>query len=169
MSGLRKTLICVATGFVFWLPGIVLHAIRGHHFGVHRFDIVGILVLPVVASALGLKILVRRVQVPFRHDTIALWMLLGIWMLGPLCTTIGSSFSGGGFTQPGGWLIVLLGIVLFAPLTFMMSAYDGTLGPLAVVTLWFGVLGVIGLSKRLRERRKAPVSFSSGNRTQDVR
>jgi hypothetical protein len=162
MKRWREILICAGTGFAFWLPSIVLHATRGYHFGAARFDMISVLILPIITSAIALELLVRSGCVSFRRGAITLWLLLGIWMLGPLSTTISSSFSGGGFTQPAGWVLVVAGIVLFAPITFMTSTYDGTLGPLAVVTLWFCIAGLIGLSKRSSE---PPPAGAAGGRS----
>ena len=148
-------LVYLVAGIAFWLPSIGAHAVRGNQFGGLPIDLVGVIILPVVASWGALELLVRKRSGHSGRGAIALWMLLGIWMLGPLCTMIGASFSGGGFIQPGTWHMILLGLVLFVPLTFMMSTYDGTLAALAVVSVSFMVTAVISLSIRRRQRAQA--------------
>jgi hypothetical protein len=49
-------------------------------------------------TLLAVELLYRKHGSLSRRGTIALWLLLGIWMFGPLCTTIGATFAGGGFT-----------------------------------------------------------------------
>jgi hypothetical protein len=146
----------VAAGATFWIPSILIHALRGTAFGNSGLDILAVSVLPVVASLVTREIIYRKQRTVSRRGTIALWMLLGIWLFGPLGTTIGATFSGGGFTQPGAWQMLLLGIPLFLPLTFMMSAYDGTLVALAVATIWFIIAGIVSLARNgLRQRPSA--------------
>lgn len=133
-------------GVAFWLPSILMHAVRGHDFGMSHFDGFAVLVLPLVTSLVVWEMLYRYHH--SRRGTVALWMLLGVWLFGPLCTTLGATFSGGGFMTSEGWLMLLVGIPLFIPLTFISSTYDGTLGALAVVTACFIIAGLVGLLKR---------------------
>jgi hypothetical protein len=71
-------------------------------------------------------------------------MLLGIWLFGTVCTTLGATFSGGGFGQPEAWYVIRLSLMgLFIPLTFMTSAYDGTLLSLLGVSIAFIIAGII--------------------------
>jgi Na+-driven multidrug efflux pump len=128
-----------------------MHAVRGHDFGGSPFDLEAILALPIITSLFVWQMLYRHYR--SRRGTVALWMLLGVWLFGPLCTTFGATFSGGGFTTWAGWLTLLLGIPLFIPLTFMSSTYDGTLGALAVVTVFFAIAGAVSL---LRKRPLTP-------------
>ncbi|MBI4583093.1 MAG: hypothetical protein HY717_03610 [Planctomycetes bacterium] len=148
--------IYVSMGVSFWLPGIAIHAIRSDRFGCSAIDLVGVWILPVVASLVTLEALARRCSNRSSRGAIALWMLLGIWMLGPLGMMMGSSFSGGGFNQQGTGQLLLIGLVFFVPITFMMSTYDGTLGALAVITVWFIVAAIVSLSHRWSEPPSAP-------------
>jgi len=138
----------VAAGLTFWIPGIFLHAFRREDFGDSTLDSLAVLVLPVVTTFLVLEFFYRKHQRSLRRGIIGLWMLLGIWMSGPLCTTLGATFTGGGFSQPQAWSMLLVGVLLFVPLTFMMSAYDGTLLALLGVTIWFIIVGVVSFVRR---------------------
>jgi hypothetical protein len=155
MTRLRRFTICWLSGFSFWLPSIIVHAIRGNQFGSGPFDIIVVIVLPAVTAVLALGALLRRRPEGFSRYSTALWLLLGIWMLGSLCTMIGASFSGGGFTQPGTWRMVLLGTVTVVPFTFMASTYDGTLGALGIVTICLFVIAIKDLAIRWSKRAKA--------------
>jgi hypothetical protein len=72
-----------------------------------------------------------------------------IWFVGPFMMAVGASFSGGGFARANGWRIFTLAILLFVHFTWMMSAYGGTLGALAIVTIWFIIAAKRGLTPRL--------------------
>ena len=52
----------------------------------------------------------------------------------------------------GGWFFSHLTIV---PFTFMVSTYDGTLGALAVVTMWLFVVAIKDSTTRWSERATA--------------
>ena len=65
--------------------------------------------------------------------SIAFYMLLGVWLLGPLSMIISATFNGAGFhTGEGGWISLALGIVPIY--TFIMSAYDGSVLGLIIAT-----------------------------------
>ena len=82
---------------------------------------------------------------------------VGIWYFGPFCMMISASFSGGGFLLSEVWRSIALAALLFVPYTFVMSTYDATLGALLVVTIWFFVIGAVGLTRRFR-----PIAKSAG-------
>ncbi|HTC65309.1 MAG TPA: hypothetical protein VK709_20885 [Candidatus Saccharimonadales bacterium] len=86
----------------------------------------------------------RRVGLP---------LMLGVWTLGGLFITAGSSFSGGGFVGPdgfrGGVFITLIGLV--PPITYILATYDGSLGALVLATL---AAVLIAVKERSRERRQ---------------
>lgn len=144
MKRLRWILAYIGGGLAFWLPGLVAQAIRGNQFGSSLGDLIGVNILSVIAPWVALELLDRKRSGQPRRGTIALWMLLGIWVLGPLCITIGASFLGDEFT----WLMMLRSLILLLPLTLMMSVYQGTIIALALITVWFLLAGIISLSKR---------------------
>ena len=138
--------IYIGSGAAFWLPSVVVHAIRGFDFGNSRFDIIAVLLLPVLAAILVLELLDRYRIGGCRRRMIAGWMLFGIWFLGPLMMNFGATFSGGGFARPGTWQTFVSAATLFIPFTWMMSAYDGTLGALVVITVWLVIVALRGLT-----------------------
>ena len=73
-------------------------------------------------------------------------MLLGIWMLGPLCIMFANTTpTHGGFTVPGTGWVVLLGAVTVVPVTLFMSLMSGDLFVLALVTVLFNLLALADL------------------------
>ncbi len=144
-------------GTSFWVPSVVIHAVRGYEFGAARSDIILITLVPIITAGLTLEIISRSHIGPYTRTAVALWILLGIWFFGPFCMMISASFSGGGFLSPEPWLSLASATVLFVPYTFMMSTYDATLAGLLIVTIWFFVVGAMGLTRRFR-----PIAISNG-------
>jgi hypothetical protein len=149
MKLLFAVLIYIVSGVAFWIQSMVIHAIRGANFGGSIYDLIAISLLPVVAAVVTLEMIDELRIGDCRRGIMAVWMLVGIWVLGPLMMTIGASFSGGGFARPDTWQMLALAIPLFMHFTWMMSAYDGTLGALVVVTVWFVIAARRGLTPRL--------------------
>jgi hypothetical protein len=134
----------------FWLPDSLWHAIRGSNFS--GADVLAITVLmPLTLFITYLFVKGRPTDEPRRY--IGLPMMLGVWMLGGFFITVGSSLSGGGFVGPdgirGGVFITLIGLV--PPFTYVLAAYDASLGALMLATL---AAILIGVKERSRERRQ---------------
>ncbi len=84
---------------------------------------------------------------PRRH---VVWpMLLGVWLLGGFFMTVGASFSGGGFAGANGsrGAVTLILTSVVPIVTFMMSAYDGSLFALLIVSGAALVMIVVGGAK----------------------
>jgi len=136
----------VVPGLLFWTPSVVLHALRGNRFsnldmvvltaGLPTFS--GICLFLIWRTWGGFRTRVHRVALP----------VLGVWLLGPLMITVSASFSGGGFSQAGAWQAVGVGTVFFPIFTFMMSAYDGTLGAVLLASLCLPLLAILNGPKR---------------------
>jgi hypothetical protein len=139
----------IVSGVAFWIPSVVIHAIQGVKFGGSIYDVIAISLLPVLAAVVALEMIDKLRIGGCRRGIIAIWMLVGIWILGPLMMTVGASFSGGGFVRPDAWRMLALAVPLFLHFTWMMSAYDGTLGALVIVTIWFVIAAKRGLTPRL--------------------
>ena len=57
MKVLFAPLIYIGSGVAFWIPSVVVHAIRGFEFGSSRFDIIAVFLLPVLAAVIVLNTL----------------------------------------------------------------------------------------------------------------
>lgn len=148
----------------FWGPNIVLSAVR-HLISRPPGDIferVGwgflFLILPQfllpLASVAGFAIVskLRRVQAARTFCFIALSMLLGIWILGPLAMAINTFVEQGGYLNPEGWHMIPLSTAFFPISTFIGSTYEGMLFAviLASFCLFFLAVGVpAGFYKKL--------------------
>lgn len=132
----RNLLHAAIGGAAFWVPSIFLHALKGADFLLVNWGL--------LASAQPLSTLVIFVAICFlgRSGTTprscARWMLLGIWVLGPLCLFISATFDGGGFAQDWAWLGVVIATLFFPLFTLWLSLYDGSLIGLLVSSSLLG-------------------------------
>jgi hypothetical protein len=128
----------------FWTPDVIVHSIAGHSFSVVHATILTFL-LPV---AFGCAYLLAVRQYRDSAVPIFLPMVIGVWALGGLFMTVGTSFCGGGLAylwSLEAWRDVLLGFL--PPFTFIMATYDGSL-----VALLFASLGVLLASYGLERK-----------------
>ena len=148
MSGLKSSLLSVVLGAgLFWIPDIALHAVAATGLAAgHVLVLTGL--LPITCG-LGFAYRCRAQMKVAMRLTVAGLMVLGVWLFGPLAMTAGATFSGGGFSQSEAPVLPgLLGMTAMFPLTtFMMSAYDGTLGALVVVTILLPIVAVLSRPK----------------------
>ena len=96
--------------------------------------------VPAVAS-MGYFILRRR-QLE-RSPSLALFMLLGIWMFGPLGVGLASQAKGGTFLNAGNISDFLMLWAMFPITTIMMSTYSGSLGGVYLATILFVIYAVV--------------------------
>ena len=108
-------------GISFWLPVAGVELLRKGEMN----PIVGT-ILP-FAAQLGCYVAFARFR--STRQRVALAMLVGLYLLGPLFMEIGATAGGGGFSQFHGWRdagFVLL-CSIFPPATLMLSTYHMTL------------------------------------------
>lgn len=96
-------------------------------------------VSPAVTIVAYYKVLIKRWQAP-KSGIAILWMLLGIWVLGPLFVAIGAIPHGGTFLDSDHLTEFFLLWLAFPLSTFVMSTYSGSLGGVLLVT--FALLGI---------------------------
>ena len=126
------------TGLVFWTPNVVVHWIIAYRFS--GFVVIGLTVLLPVTTILFFRTVSWPSPKLESRLSRALFALLGIWILGPAMLTFGSSFCGGGLTQPDAWRFFVFGTILFPLFTLVMPAYDGTFFALLLTTLLLPIL-----------------------------
>jgi len=137
----RKALLNAIIGSAaFWVPSVILHALRGADFSLLHWGLLGFMELFSTLAAFLTLCLALRVAAASR--VCALLMLLGIWVLGPSWMFISFTFDEGGFAKSWAWLGVLTATVLFPIVTPLMSFYDGSLMGLLITT---AVLGLAAL------------------------
>lgn len=134
-----KTLAYILIGGVaFWAPDILIPAFRRST----AVDAIGALSMTILLPAVLVAVyfVIRRYAKPDKQaPSIALFLGIGVWLLGPLCMMFAWTFVGGGFAKMEGVGYMLLCSV-FPPGTFMMSTYDGSLGALVLVSILVVVL-----------------------------
>ncbi|MEW6128913.1 MAG: hypothetical protein AB1757_17885 [Acidobacteriota bacterium] len=131
-------------GLVFWLPSILLHLARGNNFsGMDVLLLTAILPVTTLLSYVVILKFWKSLEFPF--EIRAIFLLLGIWILGPLYMMVEASFLGGGFTSSEGLRVVFLGTLLFPIFTPILATHKGTLGAIVITTLVH--LALISLSK----------------------
>jgi hypothetical protein len=123
----------------------------------HKLLWLALLTLAVPAGTAGVCLLVRR-RFPQHARAVPLWMLFGIWALGPLGIAVGMIPLGGTFLTADhirGFLLVWL---LFPLATFTMSTYSGSLGGVMLVTVVLGcaVIWSPRLAAASNNRRRGP-------------
>ena len=124
-------LILIALGgAAFWAPDVLYH-VRTDELSKQDISVLTFL-LPtslLICYTTVLLLKGRRGGGP----SIALYMLLGIWLLGPLSMMISATFDGAGFhTGEASWISLALGVVPIY--TFIMAAYDGSVLALLIVS-----------------------------------
>lgn len=130
----------LSAGLLFWIPSVLYHWVRGNKFG--GIDVAFLTLLLPILSCWCLLAIWKHWRKPANRISRCLLGIVGIWLLGPLMMAISASFSGGGFARSGGRQFVAMGTALFPIFTYMMSAYDGTLAAILLVTLCLGVLAL---------------------------
>ncbi len=140
----RRGKLMLLGALSFWLPDVLLHAVRGFDFaGLDAIFLTVGLPLACLPAYLWAKRLYGNAVLA------APWMLLGVWLLGGFFMQVGASFSGGGFAVGAlSDLTVLLLLSLFPPATFMMATYDGSLLALLLVTALAVVLWIVEATRR---------------------
>jgi hypothetical protein len=121
-------------GLSFWLPDVAVHLSFGHAFDSPQVRVITFL-MP--ATFLAGYLMARRFAAKRDFKWVGVAMLLGVWLTGGLFMALAATASQGGFAGPdgvrGGFLMAMLGTL--PPFTYMMSAYDGSLGALLAATV----------------------------------
>ncbi len=114
----------------YWVPDILIHWLWPLHVWIALLTFL----VPAVVGIIWF-LLSRRPSYSRFPVGLPLFMLLGIWMLGPLGLAIGMLPGGGTFLeaeQLGGFFMVW---AMFPISTFIMSTYSGSLGGVCLATL----------------------------------
>ena len=156
--GMKKYLLpIISAALLFWVPDVVVHLIAGRSFSGADVRLMTVLI-PLICVT-GFMVCPKLCYGRLWNATEAMVAVGGIWLMGPLATMVAATFSGGGFAAaPYRSLgeILMLGTLLFPIYTFMLSAYDGTLFALMIVTV---ILLVYAIIRMVYENcRSAPAS-----------
>ncbi|SRR6266568_2638401 len=112
----------------FWLPVILVFAVERRNVN---------MVIANLMAILGFLICwaIRRWLYPQGRQSI--WILLGLYFLGPILLSTATTFANGGFTQIHGWTDIrrLLIASVFPPVQFLLAATSGLWPSLLLVTV----------------------------------
>jgi hypothetical protein len=142
-------------GVAFWLPSIIMHALRGYDFSAPEERALSFIEPLTTLATFVLICLVQRKRATLKRC--ALWILLGIWILGPACLFLSATFAGGGFAKNPAWIDLLVATVFFPVVTPWMSLYDGSFVGLLVTSLILGAAS-LDLPAILFRRGRSPIS-----------
>jgi hypothetical protein len=78
---------------------------------------------------------VNRYQQASDGPSVAIFMLLGIWVFGSTAMMVAASFYGAGFLMSRSDLMTVITLGLLPPYTLMMAAYDGSVFGLVFASL----------------------------------
>ncbi len=118
----------------FWLPDTVCHAITDSKFNGTDVKLITVL-MPL--TLLAMYVFLKRKPENEAQRNVGLPMMLGVWMLGGFFISVGGLLGGGYAGRTDGFQsaldITVMGLV--PPLTYILSAYDGSIFALLVATL----------------------------------
>jgi hypothetical protein len=90
-----------------------------------------------------------------------LFMLLGIWALGPLAIAVTMQFLGGTILDIDKLQGFLMVWAAFPASTFMMSTYSGSLGGLIISTILLLILSLVASSKRRASNKRLQIDAAT--------
>ena len=126
----HRAVIALLGAVSFWGPITLIELLAGADF----FSLELSSVLPL--TTLFLSYFRSRQHYEHTVTSVSVWMLLGVYVLGPLFMAIAATPYEGGFSQFHGWNQVkfLLLAMVFPPLTLVLSGYHGTIFGLLATT-----------------------------------
>jgi hypothetical protein len=126
----RSFVFILLGGIAFWAPVSSIEFVTRHELNL----VLGSLLPP--ATLLACYGLIGLKQKLLSRAT-SLWMLLGVYMLGPLFMMISATPVQGGFSQFHGWSAIayLLFCTVVPVMTLMLSGYDKTILGVIVATV----------------------------------
>ena len=124
----------------YWLPDILIQWLRPTQ---QVWIVLLTFIVPAIVFATWLALSRHHLHAGFRVG-LPLFMLLGVWLFGPLGIAIGMVPNGGTFLVPDqlGQFLVLWAMFPFT--TFVMSTYSGSLGGVGLATLVLLIAAIVG-------------------------
>lgn len=117
-------------GLCFWGPELLIYAWTRHET---NWTVITCLLPSTLLAAYFLVLFLRGARP--ENPSAAIYMFLGVWLLGSTAMLLGSTFQGAGlYTGADSLLAVPMG--LFPPYTCIMATYDGSLVALLLTLLF---------------------------------
>jgi hypothetical protein len=128
-------------GVAFWLPDVLYDYVKRS-----EPTATGIWALTLIMPfAVSVAYLLMKSRAPANTRSLALSMLLGVWLLGPTMIGLGQTFRGAGLRDIHAVAVIIFGTV-FPPLILIMAGYD-----LSIMALLLGTVSLL-LARRIYER-----------------
>jgi hypothetical protein len=127
----RYALYSTAGAVAYWMPDVLVHCL----LPLDRVCILLLTVLPPAAVIVSAILLSRHPSPSRSRVAVPMFMLLGIWALGPIAIAIGAIPTGGTFLERANLAGFLAIWAIFPISTWMMATYSGSLGGLGLATL----------------------------------
>lgn len=125
LGPIARYIVIGAVGF--WLPDILLNAFDATSFWRST-------ALPLLGFLIAYKL--AKDGRSRTNASIAVFMIVGVWLLGSTAMMIAASVSGGGFRSGITETIVVILLGLLPPYTFIISVYDGSVIGLLLTTFF---------------------------------
>ncbi len=140
---IRHVLWAIGGAVSFWLPIILVFAVERANTNMLIANLMGMV-------GFSLCWAIRRWVYPQGRQSI--WILVGLYFLGPVLLSTATTFANGGFAQIHGWADVrwLLLACVFPPFQFLLAATSGLWPSLLIVTVFL-------VCTTAMERRQAAV------------
>jgi hypothetical protein len=134
-------ILAIAGAFSFWLPDALIHIVAQNGFDV--LEVWAITVISPITSLVA-YVSLRRIAARLNYRQVGFSMTVGVWLLGAPTMEVSWALSGG-FRGPGGVhdVITLLPLSFLPPITWMLSAYHGSMGALIIVSVGALVLLIV--------------------------
>jgi hypothetical protein len=127
MNFRQISLLIVVGAIGFWTPDVVLNAFNANSISLFTL-------LPTFGFLAGYQI-TTRIRQEGEQPSVAVFMIVGVWLFASVAMMIGASFSGGGFAGSISETVIVIVLGLLPPYTLIMSTYDGSLYALLLTTL----------------------------------
>lgn len=133
---------CALGGLSFWLPDVIYHyVLKAELNGLVIFELT--FLMPFVTAICYVAVFRARKHAESRQGA-ALFMLVGIWLFGPVMIMLGTTFADAGFKAgPISIVTVIVGTLVFPLYTAIMSGLDLTISALILVTLLLSAIHFI--------------------------
>ena len=140
---IRHALWAIGGAVSFWLPIILVFAVERTNTNMLIANLMGMV---------GFSLCWAICRWVYPKGRQSIWILVGLYFLGPVLLSTATTFANGGFAQIHGWTDVrwLLLACVFPPFQFLLAATSGLWPSLLIVTVFL-------VCTTAMERRQAAV------------
>ncbi|MEW6713786.1 MAG: hypothetical protein AB1306_01680 [Nitrospirota bacterium] len=130
----------------YWLTDIVIH------FILRGTDIISLTIVVPIVVTITYFYLRKKIGQQFAVG-LPMFMILGIWLFGPLGLAIGAIPGGGTFLESGNLKDFFAFFAIFPLSTFVMSTYSGSMAGLFLTTMLLIIFAMIARKKNIASNK----------------